>query len=103
MKITKRQLRRIIKEERQKLSEMNYSQRPVDLAAGVYTPISKSDAVENSINTLWGEIFDNAVTDGVDDDEAAEMASLVLVQLLSRALAATGETEIPKRLEALLG
>ena len=81
---------------------MDFSQRQVDRAAGVYTPIAKADAVENSINKLWGEIFDSAVTDGVDDDEAAEMASLVLVQLLSRALAATGETEIAGQLETIL-
>ena len=102
MKITKQQLRRIIKEERQKLAEMDFSQRQVDRAAGMYTPISKADAVENSMNKLWGEIFDSAVTDGVDEDEAAEMASLVLVQRLAMALDAVGERVMANQLEAIL-
>jgi hypothetical protein len=54
------------------------------------------------MNKLWGEIFDSAVTDGVDDDEAAEMASLVLVQRLARALDAVGERVMANQLEALL-
>ena len=102
VKITKRQLRRIIKEERQKLAEMDFSQRQVDRAAGVYTPIAKADTVENSIVKLWGEIFDNAVTDEIDEDEAAEMASLVLVQRLARALDSLGERVMANQLEAIL-
>ena len=84
MKITKRQLRRIIAEEKQKINEMQMSQ--ADYAEGAYTPVAMAEQFENLADRLFGEIFDAAVTDGMMDDEAAEMAGHVMVKILARSL-----------------
>ena len=84
MKITKRQLRKIIAEEKQKINEMQMSM--ADHAEGAYAPVIMLGQFENLADRLFGEIFDAAVTDGMLEEEAAEMAGHVLVKTLARSL-----------------
>ena len=101
MKITKRQLRRIIKEEKAKLHE-GIPESQVDYAYGAYTPVEMAGQLENLMNRLWGEVLENAVIDGLEDDEGAELANLVLVKILAEHLDSVGETQFAHELKRYL-
>ena len=86
MKITRKQLKRIIKEERSKLLvEMN----PIanaERTIGQYAPTSRVATLKDAIDKLQGDIVDSAINDGLEDDEAEEMAADAVVMVLSNAL-----------------
>ena len=85
MKISKRQLKRIIAEEKQKITEMR-GRHMADHFEGIYTPVAMAEQFENLADRLFGEIFDAAVSDGIEDEEAAEGAAQVLNKILARSL-----------------
>lgn len=99
MKITKLQLQRIIREERALISER---MRAVDYAMNTYTPVEDVGQVENIMLRLWSEVSENALQDGMEDDESAEMASHVLLQILIDTLNSVGDTQFANELGRFL-
>ena len=91
MKITKKQLRRIIKEERSKLlNEMN----PRANAARI-RGLHLDDAVSERTKTLMTQLYNNAVTDiiaeeGVLEEEAEEMAIVGVIEVVREFLDSVG-------------
>ena len=75
MKITKNQLRRIIKEEKTKLLvEMN----PVadaERSLGLYANASTVDKLSSALQSLLSEVEAAAIEDGLEEDEAEDMAA----------------------------
>ena len=85
MKITRKQLKRIIKGERSKLLvEMN----PIanaERTIGLHAPTSRVATLKDAIDKLQGDIVDSAINDGLEDDEAEEMAAdAVMMSYLTR-------------------
>ena len=99
MKVTKRQLQRIIREEKALISER---MRAVDYAMNTYTPVEDVGQVENLMLRLWSEVSENALMDGMEDDESAEMASHVLLQILIDTLTSVGDTQFANELGRFL-
>ena len=73
MKITKRQLRRIIKEERSRL--LNEQQSGADRAIGLYFDVAQQKMTFDSLTVLFDESVADAIEDGAMDDEAVDMVS----------------------------
>ena len=81
MKITKRQLKTIIKEEQQKLvSEMR--QMDIDRAEGLYFNMRLSDKLVNAASMLITDAMDNAMEDGLTGEEAYELVHAVIKKLM---------------------
>lgn len=86
MKITKRQLRRIIKEERSKLLvEMNPTAN-AERTVGLHAPTSRVATLKDAIDKLQGDIVDSVIEDGLEEDEAEEMAADAVMMVLSNVL-----------------
>jgi len=100
MKIKKSQLKRIIQEEQQRIDEMNASAN-LERAEGLYAPVADMERVENLAARLWGSLTQNMVDDGLDREDADEMASRVMIAMLARMLKSVGEEEIGRRLEGM--
>ena len=100
MKIRKSQLKRIIQEEQQRIDEMNASAN-LERAEGLYAPVADMERVENLAARLWGSITQNMVADGLDREDADEMASRVMIAMLARMLKSVGEEEIGERLRGM--
>ena len=100
MKIKKSQLKRIIQEEQQRIDELNASAN-LERAEGLYAPVSDMERVENLAARLWGSLTQNMVDDGLDREDADEMASRVMIGMLARMLKSVGEEEIGRRLEGM--
>ena len=100
MKIRKSQLKRIIQEEQQRIDEMNASAN-LERAEGLYAPVADMERVENLAARLWGSLTQNMVDDGLDREDADEMASRVMIAMLARMLKSVGEEEIGRRLEGM--
>ena len=100
MKIKKSQLKRIIQEEQQRIDEMNASAN-LERAEGLYAPVSDMERVENLAFRVWGSLTQNMVDDGLDREEADEMASRVMIAMLARMLKSAGEEEIGERLRGM--
>ena len=100
MKIKKSQLKRIIQEEQQRIDEMNASAN-LERVEDLYAPVADMERVENLALKLWGEIFDAAVTDKLEEEESAELASRVMIAMLARMLKSVGEEEIGERLKGM--
>ena len=67
MKITKRQLRRIIREEKAKsINESRQGER----ALGIYADMSEEAALKKQIHSFIENVWAAAEADGVDEDEA---------------------------------
>ena len=73
MKITKRQLRRIIKEEKTRLLEQQ--QTGADRAIGLYFDVNQQKMAFDSLAVLFDEAVTDAIDDGAMDDEAVDMVS----------------------------
>tara|TARA_A100001015_G_scaffold195038_1_gene217420 strand:+ start:205 stop:477 length:273 start_codon:yes stop_codon:yes gene_type:complete len=81
MKISKRQLKKIIKEEQQKLvSEMR--QMDIDRAEGLYFNMRLSDKLVTVASDLITDAMDNAMEDGLDGQEAYELVHAVIKKLM---------------------
>ena len=73
MKITKRQLRRIIKEEKTRLLEQQ--QTGADRAIGLYFDVNQQKMAFDSLTVLFDDAVTDAIEDGAIDDEAVDMVS----------------------------
>ena len=90
MKITKRQLKKIIKEEKQKLLvEMN----PVANAQrslGAYADVADVDKLGTALLDLLQGIEMSAIEDGIDEEEAEDMAANAAVMAVAEAFQSAG-------------
>ena len=74
MKITKRQLRQIIKEENARLLVEMDPRADADRTLGLYANTTLVSQLSTIVDDLRRGIFDSAVDDGVEKDEADFMA-----------------------------
>ena len=89
MKITKRQLRRIIKEERQKLTEQGMT--PGSRALGGFAPTDQVDRIKAGLKRLHdGMINDIIAEEGLMTGEAEDMAAEGIVELVREFLDSIG-------------
>ena len=87
MKITKRQLRRIIKEERTRLlREMTGADR----AIGLYFDMNQQKMAFDSLSVLFDESVEDAMLDGLEDFEAVNAVTEGMRQLFEQWLASRG-------------
>ena len=103
MKITKRQLKRIIKEEKRKLQEQ---QSPGDRAMGLYADMKQMGDAQAAIEEFIGGVVDAASEDlevGEDDNEAWEYARLALIELFSSIASHQGFNDIVRALKSADG
>ena len=78
MKITKRQLRRIIKEEKTRLAEQMTG---ADRAIGLYFDVNQQKMAFDSLSALFDESVADAVMDGIEEDEAKQVILEAMEQL----------------------
>lgn len=90
MKITKNQLRRIIAEEKQKLLvEMN----PVanaERSLGMYADSADVDKLQDALLDILQGVEMAAAEDGLEDDEAEEMAADAAIIAVAQAFQSAG-------------
>ena len=90
MKVTKTQLKRIIKEEKQKLLvEMNPLAN-AERSLGMYANTSVIDQMSKSIADLLQNIEIEAIDDGLEEDEAEEMAIDAVLLAVAQAFQSVG-------------
>ena len=85
MKITKRQLRRIIKEEKTKLQEYGRTPDPnsrVDRAMGLYFDVKMMQQVGSILDSLFHNAMDAAKEDGMEPEEAYAAVTAGIRQLV---------------------
>ncbi len=92
MKVTKSQLKRIIKEERSKLLvEMNPAAN-AERSLGLYANTTLIDQLSSVVMDLLQGIETEAIEDGLEEDEAEDMAVDAVVIAIAQALQAAGLT-----------
>ena len=95
MKITKRQLRRIIKEEKQKILEMYQGGRSdAERSLGTYANVSTVDKITDSILDVLQEVEMGAHEDGMDEEMAEDMAAAAAVLAVAQAFQSAGRMDI---------
>ena len=84
MKITKKQLKRIIKEEKAKLFEYGGGDpnTAAGRAMGMYFDVNMMQQVGSILDGLYHNAMDAARDDGLDDQEAYEMVLAGIRQLI---------------------
>jgi len=92
MKVTKKQLKRIIKEERQKL--LNEMMSPGDRALGEFADASDVSTAEDALAAVINGISDSAFAETEDEDDAEEAAKAGFAQLLSDVAQSMGYLDI---------
>ncbi len=103
MKITKRQLRRIIKEEKQKLLVEMGPDANADRALGLYAKMSTVDQVTDNILNLLQEIEQGAAEEeDLGPDEAEEYARNGAVLAVAQAFQSAGYVDVYMSLIRLL-
>jgi len=90
MKITKRQLRRIIKEEKAKLLSENNPIRNAEYMQGNYANVSDVDILEDAMGDLLQGTETDAFGDLGDDDDAADAAITVLTFTIAQRFQSLG-------------
>jgi len=98
-KITKRQLRRIIKEEKQRLLSEN---RGAEMALGSFANVSTTDQLTDSILNVLQEVEVGAVEDGHGDEDAGEMARSAALLAVAQAFQSAGLTDVYMALYKLI-
>lgn len=90
MKISKRQLKRIIAEEKQKLLvEMN-PMANAERSLGMYADVRDVDRLQDSLLSILQGVEMAAAEDGLEDDEAEEMAAEAAVLAVAQAFQSAG-------------
>ena len=90
MKISKTQLKRIIKEEKSKLLEMN-AQAQVDRVLGVYANDALVQTIERSMDELYGGMMVEIIEDGFAEEwEAEDLAAEALLTIVKKVLSLNG-------------
>jgi hypothetical protein len=87
MKITKRQLRRIIKEEKAKV--LTEQMTGADRAIGLYFDVNQQKMTFDSLTVLFDESVADAIEDGAMDEEAVDMVAEGIRQLFEEWLSKT--------------
>ena len=75
MKITKRQLRKIIKEEKAKLLVEMGPAADTERGLSLYANTSTVDKLSSALQSLLSEVEIGAIEDGLEEDEAEELAA----------------------------
>ncbi len=102
MKITKRQLRRIIKEEKEKiLLEMN-PERDADRSLSLYANVTTTDKITDSILDILQEVEIGAAEDGLEDEESEAAARNAALLAVANAFEAAGLFDIKIVLHKML-
>ena len=90
MKVSKRQLRRIIKEEKSKLLvEMNPIKN-AERSLSLYADINNVDTLTTAIQDILAGVEMSAIDDGLEEDEAEEMAGDAALLAVAQAFQAAG-------------
>lgn len=90
MKITKRQLRRIIKEEKAKLLINENKLELGDRALSVHANYPVMNQAISSLEKMYDGIIESAVADGLEEDEAEDMAGEAVLELARGIVAGFG-------------
>ena len=94
MKITQKQLKRIIKEEKAKLlAEQMNPQANAERALGSFADMAAVDRVTDGVLDLLQSIEMGAVEEGLEDEEAEEMASNGAILAVAQAFQSAGLME----------
>ena len=100
MKITKRQLKRIIREENAKLiNESRLGER----ALGLYADTLEVDTLKKQITSFIDNVWANAADDGLEIEEASEMAELAFADLAAEAAGTLGMMRLRQVLYSIEG
>jgi hypothetical protein len=92
MKITKRQLKKIIKEEKRKLQEYGRTpdpNSPTDRAIGLYFDVKMMEQVGSILDSLFHNAMEAAEEDGMMPDEAYAAVTGGIRQLVEDEIADT--------------
>ena len=107
MKVSKRQLKRIIREEKRKLQEISdQPQSPGDRAIGMYADMKVMTNAEAAMEEFLSGVIDAATEDlelPEDDQEAWEYGRLALVELFSTFAGNYGFNDIVRALKSADG
>ena len=90
MKITKRQLKRIIKEEKQKLLVEMSPIKNAEYMQGSYSPMSAIDAVESALSELMQKTDQDAFEDMGDPNDAEDAAANAVTLTVAQAFQKMG-------------
>ena len=85
MKISKRQLRRIIKEEKAKLEEYSMANDPGSRAVGLYFDVNMMKQLDKLMYSMFENAMEAAKRDGIEADEAYDMIMAGFEQLIEEA------------------
>ena len=85
VKITKRQLRRIIREEKARLTEYNPAQDPAKRAVGLYFDVNMMKQLDKLMYDMFENAMESARADGLDPDEAYQMVMAGFENLIEEA------------------
>ena len=87
MKISKRQLRQIIKEEKAKLlTELSQGER----ARGLYIDDAMASSVKSTLEQMYNKAVDDAIDDGEDEMDAEEMCAAAITEVVGEFLDSVG-------------
>ena len=87
MKITKSQLRRIIKEEKAKLlTELSQGER----ARGLYIDDAMASSVKSTLEQMYNNGVNDAIADGEDEMDAEEMCAAGVTEVVGEFLDSVG-------------
>ena len=102
MKITKRQLLRIIKEEKTSLLAESYPSTNADRSIGLYADITDLNALNDSILNIYRQVDDEAQEDGHDRQEAADLSRNAVIEAVAQAFNEAGITSARDALRRIL-
>ena len=92
MRITKRQLKRIIREEKGKLREQ--SQSPGERARGLYADDAMAKQAESILLNLYDVMTEAMQADGLELEEAEDMAAEGLLHVVNNVLQQVGHLNV---------
>jgi len=90
VKITKRQLKRIIKEEKAKLLNENSPIANAEYMQGNYSDTTAIDAVENALSDLLAVTNQDAFDDMGDEDDADDASTAAVTFTVAQAFQSLG-------------
>jgi hypothetical protein len=88
MKITRRQLKRIIREEKRKLTLENQS--PGQRALGIYANVAAVKSLQDQMESLYFDIIEEAQADGLEDADGEDMAGEAILQIVREFMQTVG-------------
>ena len=101
MRVTKRQLRRIIKEEKGKLREQ--PQSPGERARWLYADDFLANQAGDFLHQMYDQMTEEAQADGVELEEAEDMAAEGLLTVVDDVLKRVGHLNVGMTLKGARG